>query len=175
MLVRAGAETRLTQARPFPFSSLSPLITPAQLSASLLQRLQLAEAPWEESLRFGANAFSRPLAMPAPPPRPRPPRDAPAQVPPREGLRRVRRETEEDDTSAAVGGDAEVPPSSRGIPLVRPSLPSERRDADGGYGSAAGEMPPFDQWAEGDPEKKEWETVEQRRGARGPVSREDFI
>merc|ERR1719218_164648 len=44
-----------------------------------------------------------------------------------------------------------------GIPLVRPSRPYERRDADGGYGDAPSARPRFEDWTEPDPRRREYE------------------
>lgn len=121
-----------------------------QLSASLLQRLQLAQPPWEDGLRPSERppvelfeSFDSPFesfgrrgagALPG-----RRPRDslgqaaapqAAEQPPPQR--RRARGAT----PSAPARQQPRAPAQpSLGIPLIRQPLPSERRDADGGFGS----------------------------------------
>ena len=110
VVARAGAERRVQQ-----------------LSTSLLQRLQLAEPPWEEALRFGCEPL----------------------FPPPEARSSSNPSLSSDGKSAfeaamearaarqrAGGGRDSRPPARAGIPLMRPSAPFERRDADGGFGVA---------------------------------------
>ena len=115
-----------------------------QLSASLLQRLQLAAPPWEDDLAVYGDYYASDLAAD-------------------EAYERERRERAERDAFARKRAYApERAPrerdAPRGVPLVRPNAVYERRDADGGYGDrpAVARQPsrstrPFDDWVEEDP------------------------
>jgi len=101
-----------------------------QLSSSLLQRLQLAAPPWEDDLADYGDYYARDYA-----------RDY-------EAFESERRERRRDAYAPAFERDAfrsyaEIESrdrrparddASRGVRLVRPNEPFERRDADGGYG-----------------------------------------
>ena len=102
-----------------------------QLSSSLLQRLQLAAPPWEDDLADYGDYYARDYA-----------RDYEAF----ESDQRERRRYYDDAYDAFERRRAYAEESresarrpsrddaSRGVPLVRPNEPFERRDADGGYG-----------------------------------------
>ena len=98
-----------------------------QLSASLLQRLQLAAPPWEDDLAVYGDYYASDVAA-------------------YEAFEREERERSERDAferrrayarewpreTRAIDRDGRDGP--RGVPLVRPNEQYERRDADGGYG-----------------------------------------
>ena len=128
-----------------------------QLSSSLLQRLQLAAPPWEDDLADYGDYYARDYA-----------RDYEAfESDTRERRRyyddaydafeRRRAYAEESRESARRPARTDA---SRGVRLVRPNEPFERRDADGGYGDRpqqpqqrqrrerdyADDARPFDEW-----------------------------
>lgn len=157
IIVRAGAEARLQQ-----------------LSASLLQRLRFLEPPWEEGLRLAEAGY-----LPAPRERERDPRE-------RWEEEAVSYDSFEPRRPRARAPEPELErrprparPRQEGIPLVRPSAPFERRDADGGFGEAAPPRPraseasparDFEAWvAREPPREREMEEIlegQERRGAR---------
>lgn len=156
-----GAETRLQQ-----------------VTSSLLQRLQLAEPPWEESRRFGGGGGGGGMMtwLDAPPPSSWPPESQ--QQPQRQRQRQQRsrvvsnaqglppprdRVRLDPDTSGAprVTGrrasavqqqqQQEQPQPRAGIPIIRRTTPGERRDADGGFGDDGGTRQagvPYESWAQ---------------------------
>jgi hypothetical protein len=144
VIAAAGAETRLQQ-----------------VTSSLLQRLQLAEPPWEESRRFGGG-----IMMPDSPP----PDSWPANMQQQRQRQRSRnvaaaprdRAMAEEDRSRQR--EARSRRSSvaqpQGIPIIRRTMPSERRDADGGFGDSGVEQAqavPYDSWVQ--PEERQREPV----------------
>ena len=121
VVARAGSERRVLQ-----------------LSASLLQRLQLAEPPWEEALRFGSEPQQEPLG-----------RDGARGGGASSGSNAFEAAMEARAARERAAGGADRgqegrgrAPAREGIPLVRPSVPYERRDADGGYGAPPPPPPP---------------------------------
>ena len=146
-----------------------------QVTSSLLQRLQLAEPPWEESRRYGGGSLDPPLWRQADVakqqrggrPRGRADTVAPQWAPPprdqrlaSDGSGRPRRGSR---PRVAAPAGAQQP---QGIPLMRRSTPGERRDADGQFGEQAAsnaasqqqpqqpqqrrEAVPYESWAQPD-------------------------
>jgi hypothetical protein len=134
-----------------------------QLSSSLLQRLQLAAPPWEDDLADYGDYYARDYA-----------RDYEAF----ESEQRERRRDYYDAFERSRSSYAEVDSARRparddaprGVPLVRPNEPFERRDADGGYGDRpqprqrqqrerdyANYARPFDEWVVEEQRQYEYE------------------
>jgi sporulation protein YlmC with PRC-barrel domain len=151
-----------------------------QLSSSLLQRLQLAAPPWEDDLADYGDYYARDYA-----------RDYEAFE--SEVARERRRDARYDARYDAFERDAfrsraetesarrparDDAFSSRGVRLVRPNEPFERRDADGGYGDRPQPRQrqqqrerdyarPFDEWVVEEQRQYEYETegaIENREG-----------
>jgi len=114
-----------------------------QLSASLLQRLQLTAPPWEDDLAAYADYYEADVRAAQQAEWERQQAWASARQSQMDSAQRMRR----DDYYAPPPPQAQQTQRERyyqdsrsmeGIPLVRPNQPFERRDADGGYG----ERPP---------------------------------
>jgi hypothetical protein len=178
VVAAAGAESRLQQ-----------------VTSSLLQRLQLAEPPWEESRRFGgAGGLDPPLwrqADVAQQPQRRPRGRADTVAP---QWMAQPRERSSDGTGRPRRGSrsrAATPAPPQGIPLMRRSMPAERRDADGQYGEepASDAAPPsrpqvpYEAWAQPDAQERRREAVSELVGEasagadkrRGFNPREDLL
>ena len=128
-----------------------------QLTASLLQRLQLTAPPWEEDLATYADYYEQDER--------RREMDARARFEAagrREDPYARERDYYESERRRRQGSRdyyerEREPARTSGIPLVRPNRPYERRDADGGYGDAPSARPRFEDWTEPDPRRKEYE------------------
>ena len=128
-----------------------------QLTASLLQRLQLTAPPWEEDLATYADYYEQDER--------RREMDARARFEAagrREDPCARERDYYESERRRRQGSRdyyerEREPARTSGIPLVRPNRPYERRDADGGYGDAPSARPRFEDWTEPDPRRKEYE------------------
>lgn len=104
-----------------------------QLSASLLQRLQLTAPPWEDDLATYADYYEADVRARQQAEWER--QQAWAQ----QGYQQrgyQQQQARYNPTRGTYSEDyyAAPPPPAAGIPLVRPNQPYERRDADGGYG-----------------------------------------
>lgn len=104
-----------------------------QLSASLLQRLQLTAPPWEDDLATYADYYEADVRARQQAEWER--QQAWAQ----QGYQQrgyQQQQARYNPTRGTYSEDyyAATPPPAAGIPLVRPNQPYERRDADGGYG-----------------------------------------
>lgn len=103
-----------------------------QLSASLLQRLQLTAPPWEDDLATYADYYEADVRARQQAEWER--QQAWAQ----QGYqqRGYQQQARYNPTPRTYSEDyySAPPPPAAGIPLVRPNQPYERRDADGGYG-----------------------------------------
>lgn len=122
-----------------------------QLSASLLQRLQLTAPPWEDDLATYGDYYANDYAA-------------------YEAYERERRERREAafereafERRRAYARDAEENRYAR-VPLVRPNEVYERRDADGGYGDRPAPAPireqrqtRFDEWVVEEQRQYEYE------------------
>lgn len=122
-----------------------------QLSASLLQRLQLTAPPWEDDLAVYGDYYATDYAA-------------------YEAYERERREQrdraferEAFERRRAYARDAEDARYAR-VPLVRPNEAYERRDADGGYGDRPAPAPTreqrqtrFDDWVVEEQRQYEYE------------------
>ena len=113
-----------------------------QLSASLLQRLQLTAPPWEDDLATYADYYEADVRARQQAEWER--QQAWAQ----QGYQQrgyQQQQARYNPTPGTYSEDyyAAPPPPAAGIPLVRPNQPYERRDADGGYGDRPpGRSPP---------------------------------
>ena len=108
-----------------------------QLSASLLQRLQLTAPPWEDDLATYADYYEADVRARQQAEWER--QQAWAQQGYQQRGYRQRgyqQQARYDPTPRTYSEDvySAPPPPPPGIPLVRPNQPYERRDADGGYG-----------------------------------------
>ena len=135
-----------------------------QLSASLLQRLQLTAPPWEDDLATYGDYYANDYAA-------------------YEAYERERRERREAafereafERRRAYARDAEEVRYAR-VPLVRPNEAYERRDADGGYGDRPAPAPireqrqtRFDEWVveEQRQYEYEYENAGENRAAASP-------
>ena len=121
-----------------------------QLTASLLQRLQLTAPPWEDDLATYADYYEQDERA-----------RVAAEMDARARFEDARWRNRGYDRDYDRGYEREREPQRQirreGIPLVRPSRPYERRDADGGYGDAPSARPRFEDWTEPDPRRREYE------------------
>ena len=102
-----------------------------QLSASLLQRLQLTAPPWEDDLATYADYYEADVRARQQAEWERQQAWAQRGYQQRGYQQQARYPT---DGTYAEDFYSAPPPPPAGIPLVRPNQPYERRDADGGYG-----------------------------------------